>query len=237
VSSSITLDRTVKFVRRFIQRAPLTFVNTNDPAFLMGDWVRQFILSPPFAWRWNRATTQITCVVGQQDYEVNLPNFGWLEQASAAYPTGNQIIQLTVALDLEQDAAQAQPNKIAARLDDNNGNITFRIIPAPDQAYVLNISYQMSPGTFSSVNQTWAPIPDYLSYLYTNGMLAQAYQYWGDERGPSQLQLFVRQLVGANGGLSDTQANIFVADSINVTRTAQEELGTSQMGLHGRSLS
>lgn len=236
MATTIQLARTIEVVRRFIRRAPLTFTGTNDPAMTMGDWVRGFVLSPPFAWRWNRATTTATCVIGTQDYQINLPDFGWIEQASISDST-TAVYQLEIALDLAEESVVNQSTKIAARLDDGNGNITFRITPPPDKAYVLNISYQKAAPTFTALNNTWAPLPDYLSYLFTNGLLAKAYEYFGDERFATTMQLFVRQLIAANGGLSDSQINIFMADQINSARTQQSELGESQMGLHGRSLS
>jgi hypothetical protein len=40
----------------------------NEPAFSIADWVRQFILAAPFAWRWNRSFGAITTAPGVQDY-------------------------------------------------------------------------------------------------------------------------------------------------------------------------
>src|ERR1700733_12484142 len=221
MASTIQLSRTVSHVRKVINRAPVTFPNPLDPALLMADWVRQFILSPPFKWRWNRNTTSVTCVIGQQDYLVNLPDFGWLEQAAITDSVGGHAYQLTVALDLAEESVQNQPNKVAARLDDNAGNITFRITPPPDKAYLLAITYQKLAPTFVNITDTWAPIPDYLSYLYTNGLLAKAYEYFDDSRSVPALQLFVRQLVGCSAGLGDSQIDVVVADSINLSRTSQ----------------
>src|SRR6185312_11157257 len=103
MASTIKLSRTIAASSRFINQAPLVFTGTNDPAFTIADWVRGFILSPPFAWRWNRATVSpITVSSGAQDYTVNLPNFGWLEQAVIVDTslTPNQAHQLEVALNL-----------------------------------------------------------------------------------------------------------------------------------------
>lgn len=236
--STITLDRTQKAVRRFIRRAPLTFTDTLDPALTIGDWVRNFILSPPFAWRWNRAfVTPQTLVAGTQDYVINLPNFGWVEQAvltdSIVSPVASY--QLEVALNLSIESGNNLPTKIAAVLDDGNGNITFRITPPPDKAYTLNITYQNASPQFAGMNDTWAPIPNYLYYIYHEGFLAKAYEYFGDERFPTAAQLFVKQLVAANGGLTQSQINIFLQDALNTQRTAQNDMQTSQSATQGRN--
>src|SRR6185369_14464022 len=55
-------------VRRFVHRAPQTFAGDLDPAISSADWVRQFLLSPPFAWRWNRRQTGFLALAGVQDY-------------------------------------------------------------------------------------------------------------------------------------------------------------------------
>lgn len=239
MASTITFRREMNTVSLFIRRAPLTFTGTNDPAFTIGDWVRGFMLSPPFAWRWNRATVQPFAIGGGQDFKINLPNFGWLEQATLIDTTQSPNVahQLEIVLDLGEETTTNQPTKIAARLDDDNGNITFRVTPPPDKTYQLNITYQLAAPTFKTLDDKWSPIPDYLHFLYHTGFLAKAYEYMGDERFPATMQLFVRQLIGANGGLTQTQLNIFMADQVNSSTTAQAAALASQFSTQGRSLS
>lgn len=234
--STNTLDRTVRLTERFLLLAPLTFINQGDPAFSMGDSVRQFILSPPFAWRWNRGTVTpvITCVAGQQDYVVNLSNFGWIERAVLNFPIPQggtaQAVELEVKTDVGFEATPNQPTQISAFADDNNGNITFRLSPPPDQAYTINIIYQLAAPTFNSMLNTWSPIPDYMSYLYNQGMRAMAYEYLGDERFTFTYQMFLRQAVAANDGLTETQKNIFLEHQI-ISQTEQQRASiTSQHG-------
>lgn len=83
MSSTITLTRTISLASLGIGQRPLTGVGgfTNEPAFSFGDWVRNFILSPPFAWRWNRNVTEFTTVIGVKDYAF-APNW----QPNTAYP-------------------------------------------------------------------------------------------------------------------------------------------------------
>jgi hypothetical protein len=232
LASTTTLNRTIQYCQQFVRNAPLTFSGTNDPAFFNADWVRQFILSPPFSWRWNRGSVTIDLQQGQQDYVVNLPTFGWLEKASVvnavAPPNGPQSWQLNISTDLTVESNQQVPTHIGAQSDDGNGNITFRVFPVPDRSYTITIEFQGQSPTFKNVNETWSPIPDYLSYLYNQGMLAKTYEYLGDSRFGESVTLFVRQLVACSEGLDDTERNIFLNGRINTLRETIEAQGGRQ---------
>lgn len=241
MASTNKLERTIQLTQRYVRNAPLTFVNQGDPAFSGADWVRQFLLAPPFAWPWNRSTITpvINCASGQQDYVVYIPNFGWIERAVLNYPNPNAgpatgASELEVKLDIGFEATPNLPTQIAALIDDNNGNITFRLSPPPDQNYTVNILYQLRSPTFGSTQDTWAPIPDYLSYLYNLGMRAVAYEYLGDERFPFAYQMFLRQVVAANDGLTETEKNIFLQHTILSQEGQQAALNMGQIGRAGR---
>ena len=77
---------------------------------------------------------------------------------------------------------------------------------------------QNAAPVFTSVTDTWAPIPDYLSYIYNSGMKALAYEYLSDERYVTAMQLFLTNLVAANNGLTESQAAIFLTDRLNIER-------------------
>jgi hypothetical protein len=227
----------VRFVRRFIFNNPLIYSGTTDPALWMADWVRNVILQPPFAWRWNRATTTIPLVTGHLDYEVNIPAFGWLESATAQDTVTPQAIQLNVSLNDESEIQQNQPNKISARLDDGNGNITFRITPPPTANFtVADLTYQNASPKFAKMSDTWAPIPDYFSNIYQTGLLAKAYEFVGDERYAATMQLFIRQLIAANGGLNATQINIFASEFGLTPLTLSNMTQNSQISNQSRGL-
>src|SRR5882762_9510578 len=111
-----TLQRTVNFASQSIRLAPLavTFGAFIEPAFTIGDWVRQFILGPPFAWRWNRATLTFTTTAGTQDYQQkNIPAnaaFGWLEKATwNDGGTPATVREIEVALNLGEETVQNAP--------------------------------------------------------------------------------------------------------------------------------
>lgn len=225
MASTIQLQRSINLAQQFVRNAPLTFTSptNNDPAFSNADWVRQFILSAPFAWRWNRTETQITCSPGTTDYKTALPTFGWIEKAVLVDTTsGNQTTELEIELDLAQETVVNLPTKISPQLDDGAGNITFRVFPAPDKPYTINIISQNAAPIFTAATQTWAPIPDYLSYLINTGMEAKTYEYIGDPRFGPTMQLFLQQVIAANGGLSETQVNIFLMDRLNTQRETQK---------------
>lgn len=224
--STITLGQSVNYVQRFIRNSPLTFTNNGDPAFNSANWVINFMLSPPFAWRWNRGyVSPITCQKGQQDYQVNIPDFGYIEKATIAFPvTAGQpakSLELPNDMVLGAETLENQPANITAQLDDDNGNITFRLLPPPDSGYTLNIIYQKAAPKFTSLQQTWSPIPDYMSHIYHQGFKAIAYEYMGDERFGFSIELFLQQLVAANTGLSETAKNIFLQQRMNTLREQQ----------------
>jgi hypothetical protein len=226
MASTIQLARTILVGQQFLRLAPLTFsTNPNDdPAFTCADWAKQMILSPPFAWRWNRTGATIpaptfTTIIGVSDYSVALPSFGWIEKATM-YDTGNANApyELQVSLNQSVDSLNNQSNRIVAQYDDDSGNITFRMFPAPDAVYNVVVEYQNSASLFTATTQTWTPIPDYLSYLYNLGFLAKVYEYANDPRQQITLQLFLQQLAAASEGLSESQKNLWLTDRLNSMR-------------------
>jgi len=242
MSSNIQLKTTIDLTSRFIYNAPLLYVNSGALAYSIGDWVRQFLLAPPFSWRWNRAFAKpIVCQPGVADYTVSIPDFGWLEKATVVFPpdtSGNNPLiskELTVQQALIGETMLGQPAFISPVGDDNNGNITFRLMMVPDKAYTLNMIYQKSAPSFGAVTDTWAPIPDYYSYIYNQGYLAKTYEYKGDERFAFAHMEFLKQVVAANEGLSETDRNIFLGPHLNYLRENQSVGQTGSLGRQGRS--
>lgn len=237
MASTIPLSKTIEIATRYNYNSPLLYVNSGALAFSLADEVRQFLLSPPFAWRWNRVElSPITCAAGETDYVVSIPDFGWLERAWLQYPpaSGNsQCKELTISNSLAIETVQGQPAFISVVEDDNNGNITFRLMMVPDQSYVLQLFYQKASLVFNNTTDTWNPIPDYMSYLYNKGFLAKAYEYKGDERFAFTWQEFMKLTLSANEGISETQKNIFLESKINTARE-QGVIQTSQQARQSR---
>lgn len=322
MSSTIKLGQTVTLATKYIYNSPLLYSNDGELAFRMGDFVRQFILGPPFAWRWNRGFYSFDTVVGQTDYTLPLSDFGWLEKSSISLPpysfitdniltvsrasnvvtatlqsnpanlgfqvgrtfsvanvvdssfngsqafivsqiSGNTMQWYQNGIDNTSTGGQAlypvsngtgllktqelevkNPLTIATELglpmyigsvgDDNNGNITFRLQPAPDQVYNLNLIYQYAAASFSSLSDTWYPIPDYMSYLYNNGFISAAYEYKGDERFAIARQSFLRQVLAAQEGLVDGNKNIFLERPVDTARTSQNAQQNTTLANQGR---
>lgn len=238
MASSIPVSRSINLASQFNRNAPLILLN-NDPALSNADWVRQFTLGPPFGWRWNRSTApSILLDIGITDYPTALTDFGWIEKANLLFPvpSGGQgkSIELQVVDNLAQEVTINEPISICAFLDNDSGNINFRILPAPDQQYTLQVIYQKSSPTFSTTSDTWFPIPDYFSYLYNQGMLAKTYEYLGDERYAGSMIMFLRQVIAANQGLTDNQKNLFLADHVATIKEQQNALGAAQSARTGR---
>ena len=235
MASTIQLQRTINRSSQFIRLAPLTFASNtdNDPAFSNADWVMQTILAPPFAWRWNRNSDAtptdptFATEAGVTDYKVSLPKFGWIEKAVGyEVADGNRAFELQVGLLSGGESLQNEPTRIAAQYDDGNGNITFRLFPAPDKAYNIVIEWQQAAPQFSSLTQTWAPIPDYLSFVYNTGFDAMSFQYMSDPRFQGTMQLFYTELSNVAEGLTESQKNIWLQDRLNSIR----ETGKAQQG-------
>lgn len=226
-SSTIQLSRTIARSSQYARLEPLTFASNtnNDPAFSNADWVKQTILAPPFAWRWNRtisgtpSSPAFSTTVGDSDYTVSLPNFGWLEKAVLYDPnSGYNPTELQVELLKGEDTNPTVPQRIAAQLDDGNGNITFRIFPAPDQVYNVCLIYQNAATLFTSPTQTWTPIPDYMSYVYNDGFDFKTFTYLGDPRSQLSGQNFYQSLAAMSEGLNESQKNLWLQDRLNSIR-------------------
>jgi hypothetical protein len=226
-TSTIQLSRTIARSSQFARLEPLTFASNtnNDPAFSNADWVKQTILAPPGAWRWNRtiegspSTPAFVTTIGNSDYTIALSNFGWLEKAVLYDPnSGYNPTELQVELLKGEDTLPNVPQRIAAQMDDGNGNITFRIFPAPDQVYNVCLVYQNAATLFTSTSQTWAPIPDYMSYIYNEGMDYKTFEYLGDPRAQTSGQLFFQSLAQMMEGLTESQKNLWLQDRLNSIR-------------------
>jgi hypothetical protein len=131
-------------------------------------------------------------------YDVNLSTPAWKE--------------ITTSLCLALDSSQNRPRFISAQSDDGNGNITFRLMTTPDAAYPVSITLQQKPTVFTSVNQSWSPIPDDYSRLYMWGFLSLMWLFADDPRFGEANQKFIAQLLSTAQGLSETERNIFLSN-------------------------
>lgn len=126
------------------------------------------------------------------------------------------------------------PARIAPQIDDNAGNITFRLQPTPDRLYNIETIFQKRiPQLMNALTSTWAPIPDHYSYIYQPGFLALMMAYWSDPRWEQYNRKFVATLLGAAEGLDEDQKNIFQAAWLSSVTEMQVSGIKAQQGRQG----
>lgn len=174
--------------------------------------------------------------VTTQDYTVLTPEFSHIEHASVGDidSQGNltKWYELTVKNDLSLDSSKARPTFIGPHVEDASGNVTFRIMSSPDKAYPVAIHVQLAPPKVTSMNQTWAPIPDFMSSVYNWGFLALMWHFADDPRWAYANDKFVSGILSRAEGLDEEQRNIFLANWNNMQATAglKEQMGTMARG-------
>ena len=169
-------------------------------------------------------------------------NFGWIENASVKDQNPNtcqsEWKELFPKIDLALDSASSLPKNISAQYQDSNGNITFRLMPPPAQAYPISITIQQKPPLFSAsylgLNQTWSPIPDEYSRLYNWGFLALMNLYADDTRFQWANQKFISNLLSTNEGLTETERNIVLNNWQQVTGSPIVLVDNIAQGRQGR---
>lgn len=244
MANTVTLQDTLNWINGLIVQRPQTNVGqvANEPFLTAANKIMCTILANPFIWEWNRtsATTAFTTTAGTTDYQVDLPTFGFLEKATINYvtvPTGaNPSYEIEVWRNLSRELKPNRPAHIATLLDNNAGEITFRLTPAPDVAYTVDLIYQNAPIQATTINSstgftTWAPIPDKFQYLYEQGMLAHMQMMYNQQLALSNLEIFYRSLIAAAEGLSEMEKAIWLEDSLRILKA---QLNTAQGAQQGK---
>ena len=221
MATTNTIQNTLNWCAAYILNRPSAGVAgfANEPALTNANLIISTILAPPFAWQWNRSELTFQTVINQPDYFISVPRFGWLEKATLTWSGTPPVIQLQIAAALAASGKPNRPALICPIKDDNNGNITFRLMPIPDQVYSVTLMYQNVFPILTELTQTWAPIPDKYNFLYQRAMLAQLHAMYDNATYVTELQIFFKQLVGCSEGLSDTAKAIFLEDRLAQIRT------------------
>lgn len=228
MASTRNLQSSILWAMSFLNYQPLT-IGGMEPAMSNANIVMQTMLGAPFRWPWNRATTAIVCVAGQQDYVVALPTFGFIEQCTLLNAAGDDIKEIQVSTVLGASKEPGRPGFIATQLDDNAGNITFRFNLAPEQAYTATVTYQKKPLLMNSLVSLWSPIPDELAYIFDWGLLALSSILTNDEKWPLYNQKFISHLLGRQDGIDELQRSIFLGNWLDITKAAERaQLKTNQ---------
>lgn len=240
-----TIQNSLNWAAAYLVQRPTTGVGgtAGEPAITTANLIMGIILGAPFKWEWNRVSNlnAFQTKIGFTDYKVALPTFGYLEKGIVIDPSINTAqtgqksqFEMSVYKILGQDNNKpSRPMSIAVLVDDNAGNITFRLSPVPDKVYTIGLDYQMAPNFIapgaSLSNTTWAPIPDKLSYIYQRGFLAHLQGMYNAQMYFAHMSMFFRQLVSACEGLTETEKNIFLEEQLRTLQTQQASvLGTQQ---------
>ena len=245
-ATTTTIQNSINWSAAFVVQRPTTGVAqiTGEPAITTANVIMQSIMGPPLTWPWNRtnAVAAFQTTQGISDYTINLPTFGYLEKAVLVNPAAqgqeppNQ--ELEVYRVLGKDGKQNRPLNIAILLEDANQNYTFRLFPVPDKIYTVDLTYQNQPIFIPQganlATTLWAPIPDKLSYLYQRGFLAQLQGMYNSQLYMAGMELFFRQLVAANEGLTEAEKAIFLEDKLRQLQTQAAALQTVQQGKQAR---
>jgi hypothetical protein len=180
--------------------------------------------------------------VTTQDYTVSIPNFSHIEHASVydiftkSSTTGtvvNKWWELEVKNNLSLDSVQGRPQYVNPHFEDANGNVTFRLQPAPNANYPVSIHCQLAPVQFTSINSTWAPIPDYMQNVYSWGFQALMWAFADDPRMPYASQKFTSGLLARAEGLTEEERNIFLNNWNALTAMDQSKM---QQGTQARQV-
>jgi hypothetical protein len=119
-------------------------------------------------------------------------------------------VELTTKNNLSLDSATGRSTFISPESEDTNGNVTFRVMPSPDEAYPISLHVMLTPPQITSVNQTWAPLPDYLQNVYSLGFLGWMLAFNDDPRAPMYNSQFKAALLARQDGLTAEERDVFL---------------------------
>ena len=155
------------------------------------------------------------------------------DTGTAVCGTTSEISQIAKVLGTGSE--QGSPNQIAAQVDDNAGNITFRLLPVPNRVYTMTVTYQKKPAQLiTGTSSTWAPIPDHYEQIYQWGFLALMMAYSGDGRWAQMNQKFVSSLLGIAEGLTDQDREVFQQSWLDMVTEQQTRGLKAPQGVQSR---
>ncbi len=142
-------------------------------------------------------------------------------------------VELTVKNNLSLDSVTGRSTFISPESEDANGNVTFRVMPSPDEAYPISIHAMLTPPQITSVNQTWSPLPDYLQNVYTLGFLAYMMAFNDDPRAPMYNSQFKAAILARQDGLTQEERDIFLNnwDMLTSRQQMNAQQGTQARGV------
>ena len=147
--------------------------------------------------------------------------------------TIRQIDELRNTQPLAESSNQQQPNAISVKLNDNAGNITFRLMGVPDSTYNIVVNFQLVPGVFTSLGSAWG-IPDHYAYVYERLFLGEALEPVDAQRAQVEKQRGILALVALQTGLKAENKAIFVSQYLNIDAQSALAMLEMQMGAQAR---
>lgn len=245
--STVTISATIEWAKRLSFNRNPVIGNSLEPALSSANMVKQIILGPPFSWWWNNEEVTFTCnpsvptpvgtltATTTQDYTTVTSEFSHIEHASVfdINQTPGKWIELEVKNNLALDSNPDRPRFVSPHVEDAAGNMTWRVMPAPDKNYPVAIHIQKAAALITSINQTWAPIPDFMQYVYNWGFLALMWAFADDPRFQIANQKFVAGLLARAEGINDEERNAFLNAWNNLTG---HDAMQAQQGLQMRQI-
>lgn len=174
-----------------------------------------------------------------QDYTLAVPNFSHIEHASVLDLVGTspnftptKWMELTVKNNLSLESSPNRPLFIGPHVEDANGNVTFRMASAPDKPYPVSLHVQLAAPQITSINQTWAPLPDFMEYIYEWGFLSLLWSFSDDPRAEMANNKFKAGILARAEGLTEEERQIF----LNNWEALYQNPITKQMGTQARGM-
>jgi hypothetical protein len=234
MASTRTLQDTARWAATFTKLVPIIGVGgfQQEPALTICNNVLQEMIAAPFNWRFNSiqgnpfltsycngssgtgcTTNAQGAIVGtfQQDYLQNYSDIAWIENATYTEVLNTTLPKpvdiLEVAKNLQVSSVVGPPQKIG-HLDETDDTVTFRLWPVPpwSNQWQIDFRYQKKPPIKQGLQDTWAPFPDELAYVYNQGFLAMAYKQADDPRYLQEYLKFL-QLMRTALGINDMEAD------------------------------
>jgi len=226
MANTLSIANTMNWTAAFIEQQPMK-INGMEPALSSARIILETVLGPPFAWPFNRTVVNYVSA-GQDQVVAGLNDFGFLEAGSVAPPAGNPY-EVAVRNVLTLESNTARPQWVAALTDDGQGNILFRLSPAPPAGSNVTLLFQKKAPIPTSLGTTWAPFPDEKNYILQWGFLSLMSLIGNDARFTQYNQKFITSLLASQGGLTAMERNIFLTNWTAVLKDLQAaQLGTAE---------
>ena len=234
---SYTLTQTQNWIAGFIQGLPTSNFTGSEPILSTASMVQSMVCAPPFSWAWNRAEdSSVTTTQNQQDYTINLANFGFLEKASLTESTGKiwEVKEILNSEPLAKSTTQSRPMSISVISTVPGTSAKFRLGAVPDAVYTLNLVYQKSPAIFSSLSNNWT-LPDSMIQVYNNLVLGEMFALADDPRAQLYRQRGALGLLSFASGLDEEDKATFMQMYLNQGATVQASGMYRQQGISARA--